>query len=140
MSLMIDNIVAFYNAFSGWINSGVIVAFIGYLSTRYGYKKVKTRYDDSSDDRVYKNEQHLRKDWLEATDRINKMIDSNTNLQQSNMELQQSNKDLQTKADSLIKTVDQQKNIMIQQSEIIENLNVKIKEWLVKIESFTSEN
>ena len=137
---MIDNIVAFYNAFSGWINSGVIVAFIGYLSTRYGYKKVKTRYDDSSDDRDYKNEQHLRKDWLEATDRINKMIDSNTNLQKSNMELQQSNKDLQTKADSLIKTVDQQKNIMIQQSEIIENLNAKIKEWLVKIESFTSEN
>ena len=137
---MIDKIVEFYNAFSGWINSGVIVAFIGYLSTRYGYKKVKTRYDDSSDDRDYKNEQHLRKDWLEATDRINKMIDSNTNLQQSNMELQQSNKDLQTKADSLIKTVDQQKNIMIQQSEIIENLNAKIKEWLVKIESFTSEN
>lgn len=137
---MIDKIVEFYNAFSGWINSGVIIAFIGYLSTRYGYKKVKTRYDDSSDDRDYKNEQHLRKDWLEATDRINKMIDSNTNLQQSNLELQQSNKELQSKAESLIKTVDQQKNIMIQQSEIIEDLNVKIKEWLVKIESFTSEN
>lgn len=137
---MIDKIVEFYNAFSGWINSGVIIAFIGYLSTRYGYKKVKTRYDDSSDDRDYKNEQHLRKDWLEATDRINKMIDSNTSLQQSNLELQQSNKDLQHKADNLIKTVDQQSETMAQQSEIIDKLNVKIKEWLESIEKVTTRN
>lgn len=140
MSLMIDKIVEFYNAFSGWINSGVIIAFIGYLSTRYGYKKVKTRYDDSSDDRDYKNEQHLRKDWLEATDRINKMIDSNTNLQQSNLELQQSNKDLQYKADNLIKTVDQQSETMAQQSELIDKLNVKIKEWLESLEKVTTRN
>ena len=137
---MIDKIVQLYNAFSGWINSGVIIAFIGYLSTRYGYKKVKARYDDSSDDRDYQNEQHLRRDWFEATDRINKMIDSNTELQNSNIELQKSNKELQEKADSLISTVDQQKDIMLQQSQIIESLNVKIKEWLHILEKVTSKN